>query len=501
MAADSDSRKPDILIVMADQLTAALTGAYGHPVVQTPGMDRLGREGVRFDAAYSNCPLCTPARAALVSGRYVSRTRSYDNAGILPCDVPTFAHHLRLAGYEVVATGKMHFVGADQLHGFERRLTTDIYPSDFSWTSSWDDVVETEESVRRGKGRQIPTAGPCDWSSQLDYDEETHFRALEFLRQRRPELPENKGRRPFCLLASYSHPHPPYLAPRRFWDLYEGAEIELPEIPAGLSACESEMDRWLGNFEGVPDDMLADADTMRRFRRAYYGLVSYADSKLAELLDTLDDLGMRNDTATFFTSDHGDMLGERRLVEKRVFYEWSARVPLLASWPGRWAAGTHCAEPVTLVDLFPTLVELAAAPPPTAVDGRSFLDVLEGRPDSGPERVAVSEYHGEGVKACCFMVRRGPYKYIYIDGYPGQLFDLRTDPDELDNLAGQPASAEIEASLHGELLARFDLEAVAADVQQSQAEHALLRQAMREGERTHWDHQPFFDAREVWHRG
>jgi len=490
--------KPDILIIIADQMTAALTGAYGHPVVKTPTLDRLCQEGVRFDAAYANCPICAPARASMLSGRYVSRTRSYDNAGILASDVPTFAHHLRLAGYEMVAAGKMHLIGADQLHGFERRLTTDIYPSDFSWTPSWETYVETMRQPLAGKGLQIPPAGVCDWSEQLDYDEGVHHRSLEFLRARRPDV--SQGRRPFCLVVSYSHPHPPYLAPREFWDLYEDAEIALPHIPEDLAAHQSQMDRWLHYFEGVPQEVIRDEETMRRFRRAYYAMVSYVDAKVGELVDTLAKLGMRENTAIIYLSDHGDMLGERQLVEKRVFYEWSARVPLIASCPGHWASGATCDEPVGLMDLFPTLVDFCGAPEPVDIDGRGFIELLEGKPSRGPERVVLSEYHCEGVLVPCFMVRRGRYKYIYVHGHDEQLFDLEADPAEMDDLSGRSGMADLEESLRQEITARFDPDAIAEDVRRSQAERALMRQAMRTGTRTSWDYQPFFDASTSWTR-
>lgn len=486
--------QPNVLLVMADQMTATLTGAYGHPVVKTPAMDRLCAQGVRFDAAYTNCPLCTPARAAMLSGRYVSRTRSYDNAGSLCCDVPTFAHHLRLAGYEVVASGKLHQVGADQLHGFERRLTTDIYPSDYSWIPDWQKV---KQGKIRSKAVAIPRSGPCDWSTQMTYDEEVHFRALEFLRLHRPDA-KRDDTRPFCLMVSYTHPHPPYLAPRKYWDLYENAEIDVP----GLSeACVSEMDRWLYRFEGVPPEMLQDEEMMRRCRRAYYGMVSYVDHKLAELVQTLEQLGLRDDTAIVVTSDHGDMLGERQLVEKRVLYEGSARIPLIASFPGHWAQGHACAAPVSLIDLFPTLVDTVDAPPPLNIDGQSFRDLLVDPASPADTRLAISEYHSEGVKAPCFMVRKAKYKYIYVHGFDAMLFDLETDPRELNNLAGQPEVAQIEASLRSEIMNRFDPDSIAADVDKAQKERLLLRDAMRAGRRTHWDFQPFFDATQNWSRG
>lgn len=472
--------KPNMLILMADQMTCALTGAYGHPVVQTPALERLCAEGVRFDAAYTPCPLCTPARSAMFSGRHVSRTRTYDNASVLPSDVPTFAHHLRVAGYQVVASGKMHFVGADQHHGLEARLTPDIYPADFSWTPQDEEYAAPDERSGR-KAIAAMDAGPCEWSDQLSYDEDVHARALEFLRGW-------SGRRPFCLLVSYSHPHPPFLAPRRLWDLYEGREIPLPGLTDIAAAERSDMERWLHGFQGLSPADAADVDFLRRLHRAYYAMVSYVDEKVGELLGALERSGLRDSTAVIFLSDHGSMLGQRRMVQKRLFYEWSARVPLIASLPRLWPGGQCVQTPVSLLDLFPTLTDLAQAPAPLDVDGRSLMPLLAGQ--AAQDRAVISEYHGEGVPAPCFMVRRGRYKYTCAHGHGRELFDLAADPGEGNNLAGRPELADVQSELHAAILERFDPAAIAEDMIRSRSERLLMREAMRQGEPTRWDYRP-----------
>ena len=485
------SERPNILIIMADQLTAALTGAYGHPVVKTPALDRLCAEGVRFDAAYTNCPLCAPARAAMLTGRYASRTRTYDNASALPDDAPTFAHHLRAAGYEVVASGKMHMIGADQLHGFERRFTTDIYPASFAWTPSWREYEM--QGIPKDKRNLADAADVCDWNTHLTYDTETQFRALEFLRQRGRQA-KSADWRPFCLVVSYTHPHPPYLVAREWWDLYEAAPIDTPAVPERpLSAC-TQMDRWLYDYEGIPPEIMRDAETMRRMRRAYYGMVSYVDSLVGELLDTLEAMELREETAVVFASDHGDMLGERGLVEKRCFYEWSVRVPLIARFPGRWMRGAVRSELVSLIDLCPTLIDLAGAAPPAYADGRSLLPLLEGRVEDDPDALLLAEYLGEGVAGCSFMARRGANKLTLVHGHESQLFNLENDPLETNNLAGWPEWQEVEESLRTEIEKRFDADRIDADVRRSQEERILIRDAMAQGRKTSWDYQPFFDA-------
>ena len=376
---------PNVLLVMVDQLVPFLTGAYGHGVVRTPALDRLAAGGIRFDAAYTPYPLCSPARAALVTGAYPSTLGCYDNASILPSDQPTVAHYLTNAGYETVLTGKMHFVGADQLHGFRRRLTTDVFPATMDWVPTMD---EEGRFVRGGHARSYvpPEVGVAPWTKFLSYDEETHFRALEFLRERG----RTGADEPFFLVASYHHPHDPFKVTQELWDLYEGEPIDIPVVPEEVE--RSAMDRWANEAHETDAVDLADPEAMTALRRAYYGLVTYVDRKLGELVAALEQTGQAEDTVILFTSDHGDMLGERRMVQKRCFYEWSVRVPLVLRLPDGTGAGTAVEHPVSLLDVLPTLLGLAGVEDALPLPGRSLLD-----PDPG--RTILAEYHVEKVRA------------------------------------------------------------------------------------------------------
>jgi choline-sulfatase len=479
---------PNVLLVLADQLVPFLTGAYGHPVVRTPSLDRLAACGVRFDAAYTPYPLCAPARVSLLTGDHASRHGCYDNAAPLAADVPTVAHHLTNAGYECVLTGKMHFIGPDQLHGFRRRLTTDVFPAAMDWVPTQD---EEGRFVRGGHARMYvpPLVGVRPWTKFLSYDEETHFRALEFIRERGRDESE---REPFFLVASYHHPHDPFQVTQAMWDEYDGAEIDVPDVPDRLPF--SAMDRWANEAHETDAVDLADADSMRALRRAYYALVTYIDRKLGELLDALEATGQASDTIVVFTSDHGDMLGERRMVQKRCFYEWSARVPLVVRLPGGTARRLDA--PVSLLDLPETLLDLCGVEDRLPTDGVSFAPLLDGerQPD---ERFVLSEYHVEKVRAPCFMARRGDYKLIYVHGHGRQLFDLAADPHERADLAGQ--HPELEEELLALVLDRFDPDAIAADGAASVARRDLIRRATaRNG--TRWDYSPFFDAKEMYVR-
>lgn len=478
---------PNILLIMADQLVPFLTGAYDHPVVQTSHLNGLVDQGVRFDAAYTPYPLCAPARAAFMTGIYASRTGCYDNAAALPSDAPTIAHYLTNAGYETVLSGKMHFIGPDQRHGFRQRLTTDVYPAGFDWVPILD---EAGQFPRGGHARMYvpPNVGVRPWTKFLSYDEETHFRALEYLRERGRTTPAA----PFFLAVSYHHPHDPFHVTQELWDLYEGAAIDIPECPANLAETYSAMDRWLNEVHETDQVNLGDPDSLTQLRRAYYGLVTYIDRKVGELLATLEQTGQR-DTIVIFTSDHGDMLAEKRMVQKRCFYEWSVRIPLIVRFPDGRAAGRKVAEPVSLLDVVPTLLDLAGVPAAERLplDGTSLMGLVAGTDTTA--RIVFSEYHVEKVRAPCFMVRAGNYKYVYIHGHGSQLFDLMADPGEWHNLAGRPEMQKLEEELRGLILAQFDPDRIAASGEVSVRRRELIRQAMARND-THWDYFPYFDA-------
>jgi choline-sulfatase len=474
------SQSPNILLVMADQLVPFLTGAYGHPVVQTPNLDRLAAEGIRFDGAYTPYPLCAPARAAFMTGRFSSGLGCYDNAAVLPADEPTVAHYLTNAGYDTVLSGKMHFIGPDQLHGFRTRLTTDVFPAGMDWVPTLD---ADDRFVRGGHARSYvpPNVGVGGWTKFLSYDEETHFRALEYLRERTRLASDDR----FFLVVSYHHPHDPFVVTQELWDLYEGAEIDVPRHPEQIQ--RSAMDVWANEAHETDAVDLDDPENLRALRRAYYGLVTYVDRKLGELLAALEQTGLAGDTVVVFTSDHGDMLGERRMVQKRCFYEWSVRVPLLLRFPDGRDAGRRVPDPVSLIDVLPTLLDVAGVPAEERLPlpGASLMG-QGGRP-------VFSEYHVEKVRAPCFMVRVGRHKYIYVHGHGSQLFDLEEDPGEWHDLSGDPSLRDVEHALHALVLERFDPERIAADGRASVRRRELIRRAMaRNG--TRWDYSPVFDA-------
>jgi choline-sulfatase len=493
MASESEQPKPNILVIMCDQMTASLTGAYGHPVVKTPHLDKLAKKGIRFDTAYTSSPVCAPARASMMSGQYVSRIGAYDNGTLFSTEIQTFAHSLCQAGYETILSGKMHFIGPDQLHGFERRLTTDIYPSNCNWVADWE--KHKADGIPNIKGYLAPEADIVPASTQLCYDEAVQATSLDFLRDRFADMREKgKKRKPFCLVTSFTHPHAPFEIPQEYYDRYEDEEIDLPITSQQAASAEIEFDMWIRDFEGISPEVEKDTEQIKKMRRIYYAMVSYIDDKVGELLKTLDQLGLRDDTAIIFTSDHGEMAGERGFVEKRLFYESSARIPLIASFPKEWQSQATVKDPVNLMDLCPTLIEMARGESIGPLDGKSLIPYFTDPQHSEKNRSVMCEYHCEGSLAPTFMVRKGIFKYVMVHEGGSQLFDLKADPDELNNLSGNSDVSEIETNLRQLILNTFDPDAIHSDVLQSQQRCKLIRDKMKGSPEVYWDYTPVEDS-------
>jgi choline-sulfatase len=401
----STPRRPNFLVVMADQLTPTALPFHGNQVVRAPALSALADRGLVFDNAYTASPLCAPARAALMTGLLPSRTGAYDNAAEFGAGIPTFAHHLRTLGYRTMLSGKMHFCGPDQLHGFEERLTTDIYPADFGWTPDWERPEHRPHWYHDMSS--VVDAGPCVRTNQLDFDDEVGFAAERALYAH----VRAGDRRPFCLLASFTHPHDPYAIGQEWWDLYRDDDIPLPEHGFDESVAHPHELRLRAMC--AMDDVEIDDDRVRAARRAYYGAISYVDWRIGRLIDVLRETGRLDDTVIVLTSDHGDMLGERGLWYKMSFFEDSVRVPLVVAGPG--IGPGRSASLVSTMDLPPTLVELATGELPEPVvgplDGQSLAPLLHGR-EAARESVAA-EYLAEGAAAPIVMLRRGDVKLVH----------------------------------------------------------------------------------------
>ncbi|MGB0785718.1 MAG: choline-sulfatase [Alphaproteobacteria bacterium] len=494
----NSTKSPNIVLIMADQLAPHFIGAYGHSVVKTPNIDALAASGMRFDAAYCNSPLCAPSRFSFMSGQLISRIAAYDNASEFSSQIPTFAHYLQLQGYTTCLSGKMHFVGPDQMHGFQDRVTTDIYPSDYAWTPEWE---ANDERIDRWyhNMQTVKESGMAMATFQIDYDDEVGFAA-----QRRLFDYARDEQKPFCMVASFIHPHDPYVARPEWWNLYKDSEIVLPKVEISWGDQDPYSQRLLNGIEAAYTPLTTEE--VIRARRAYYANVSYFDSKVGQLVQTIEEIGETDNTIFVITADHGDMLGERGLWYKMNFFEYSARVPLIMCGPG--VAQGSSSSACSLVDILPTLVDIGSANGSEKpefgqrIDGRSLWPVAEGGTDSKSE--AIGEYCAECAGSPVVMIRRDDFKYIHCDGDPAQLYNVAADPDELVNLQGDHAHLEISRSFAAEVAAKWDLGELKKDVISTQrsrrALHAAMEAAKERGGGEHWDYQPPYDASQQYVR-
>jgi len=486
---------PNILLIQADQLAARALSPYGNTTVAAPHIDALAEDGVVFENAYCNNPLCAPSRFSMLSGQHTSRIGAYDNGAEFPADVPTVAHYLRTGGYQTCLAGKMHFVGADQLHGYEERLTTDVYPSDHGWTPDWRRPEERVDWWYHNMD-SVREAEPCERTNQIDFDDEVAFQAVRKIY----DIGRGEDPRPFFLTVSFTNPHDPYACPREHWERYDHEAIDMPSTGYIPDEDLDPHSRRLRRAYGQTRDAVSD-EQIRSARHAYYGQISYIDDHIGRLRKALADTGLDRDTIIIFTADHGDMLGEKGLWYKMSFFEDSVRVPLIVAAPGLFPQG-RVGLPVSLVDLLPTVLDMTANPglndPADILDGRSLVPLMKG--EALPPRPVIAEYFAEGSIAPCFMVRQGLYKYIYSPPDPPQLYDLARDPAERHNLAAAPAGRNIAEELEALVRQHQDPEAVRRRVLQSQKRRKLVFEAGRQGRRTAWDFAPLRDAAEQYMR-
>lgn len=489
--------KPNIVIIQADQMAAQALGAYGDTAAKTPHIDALAEQGAVFDRAYCNTPLCAPSRASMMTGRLPSEINCYDNGADFASSIPTFAHHLRATGYHTALIGRMHFIGPDQEHGFEQRLTTDVYPADLDMVPQWDRPMDQRLQWYHDAD-SVFTAGPSQATVQLDFDDEVGFRTLRHLNDRVRANQAAGVDQPFLMVTSFIHPHDPYEPPKEHWERFQDQRIPDPKHPEVPDVKQDPHTHRLRVMSGF-DQRDPSLENVRKARRSYYAAVSYIDDQVGRIRDKLKELHLLDNTVIIVTSDHGDMLGEKGLWYKMSPYEQSARVPLIVYGPDHLIPKGRYANPVSLIDLLPTVLELANAEDP-ALTGLSLLETArrETTGQTKPEdRDVVVEYLAEGTHAPQITLVRGRYKYVACPGDPEQLFDLERDPDELTNVAADADYAQTTAALRSAVASRYDLERLAAEVLQSQARRRIVAHALQQGTVRHWDFEPAPEQRYV----
>jgi choline-sulfatase len=428
-------------------------------MIRTPNLDRLAASGVRFTDAYCNSPICVPSRAALATGRYVHRIRFWDNGIPYDGSVPSWHHRLRDAGHEVTAIGKLHFRSADDDNGFTEEVMPLHVVDGIGDPLGW---LRDPLPVRKAALRLANDAGRGN-SSYQDYDDRITAAAVDWLKQRAA----SRAGKPWVLFVSLVCPHFPLIARPEWYDLYPEETVPRPAL---YDPAEREPDHPY--IAAIRDcqiyDKGFDETKLRRALAAYFGLVSFVDHNVGRLLQTLAEAGLADTTRIFYSSDHGDNLGTRRLWGKSTMYEEAAGVPMILAGPDV-PAGFVCHEPVSLVDVYPTVTDcvgLPQHPDDRDLPGAPLIKVVRG---TAPPRTMLCEYHAAGAATGAFLIRKGPFKYVHYVGMPPQLFDLDADPRETRDLAQAPGYRGFVADCERELRRVVDPERADALAKADQA--------------------------------
>jgi len=449
-------RPGNLLFLLSDEHNRDTLGCYGHPLVETPSLDRLAAGGTRFTSAYTNCPICVPARASLATGRYVHEIGNWDNAFPYDGRVRGWGHRLQELGHRVDSIGKLHYRSVEDDDGFgEQIIPLNVVDGVGDVMGSIRDTTIVRSGMRDG----VIGAGPGN-STYLDYDIEIADRAVEWLGRRVADADP----KPWMLFCSFVCPHPPFIAPP---ELYERYPLDSIPLPVQYEPADRPRHAALETLRRVMryDEPFTELE-VRRVIAAYYGTCTHLDRQIGRVLEALDGLGLSDSTRIVYTSDHGESMGRRGLWGKFTLYEESAAVPLILAGP-EVPAGHVCDDPVSLVDCNQTILEAVGIDPtqPPGLPGHSLWPIAAGE---SLGRVVFSEYHAVGSTSGSYMIREGRYKYIHYVGLPPQLFDLQDDPLETADLAGQAEHAELQGRLERRLRELLDPDAVDARARRDQ---------------------------------
>jgi len=455
----------NLLILMSDEHNPKILGAGGHAMVKTPHLDALAARGTRFTTAYCTTPVCVPARASFATGLYVHQHRYWDNADPYEGRVPSWHHVLRSRGHTASAIGKLHFRSHADDHGFSEEIETMHV---VEAVGDLMGLVRDELPTRKGSWKMANMAGPgLSPYNRYDLDITACAEAWLETAARQP------SDRPWVLFVSFVAPHFPLKVPEAFFNLYPQDRIPLPKLYGKAQRPDHPfLKDYARSFNY--DDYFDDAK-LRVALAGYFGLVSFMDANVGRILAALERSGLASDTNVIYTSDHGDNLGSRGLWGKSTMYEESVGVPLILAGPDI-PSGRVTDIPASHIDFHPTVLEAVGLTPDPAMPGTSLFGLTRS---GAPRRDILAEYHGMGSRTAAYMVRFGRYKYVHYVLYRPQLFDLQSDPEELRDLADDPASAPVLAEGEARLRALLDPEAVDVLAKARQAEQ-LSRHGGRE---------------------
>jgi len=426
----------NLLFIMADEHNRAMMGCSGHALVKTPNLDALASRGTRFTNAYTNSPICVPARASLATGRYNHEIRYWDNATAYDGRVSGWGHKLQNAGIPVESIGKLHYRRDEDPLGLDvRQVPMYIKDGVGSVTAAIRDPMPPfdPQSKRKPGFAAKACVGESDYTK---YDLKVADIAEEWLLS---DAAADEMQQ-WCLFVSFLSPHYPLTVPEPFFSMYDPADMPDPKLDPQNGYVRHP---WVDVVAlRQPHANCLTPEKSRAAMAAYLGLCSFIDHQIGRVLDSLNSAGLADHTRIIYTSDHGENAGARGLWGKSVMYEESTGIPMLIAGPDI-AAGQVCDTPVSLVDLYPTIIQATGVTEESEEDlpGSSLFDIAAEGFDQ--ERTVFSQYHASASPTGGFMLRKGKYKFNYYVDYPPELFDLEADPDEQNDLAGNPIFAEV----------------------------------------------------------
>ncbi|MCH4890158.1 DUF4976 domain-containing protein [Acidaminobacter sp. JC074] len=420
------------LFIFSDEHCKKMLGCYGNEDIHTPNLDKLASEGVRFTNAYCNNPICMPSRASMTVGDFGSKYGYWDNMSPYGGEEKGYGHRLVDEGIKVTTIGKLHYKSDSSQTGFP----------DMRHPLNANGGVGDYFAAIRGFGNDAYkhafekniTGARWGDAPHLRFDRKTTEEAIDCIASK------NEDDEPWIIQVGYITPHYPLVAPEKYKDLYPPDKLPLPKQfsldKRPKHPVVSEMRRYMGV------DYEMSEKTIRKARAVYYGMCSFLDDQVGMLLKALKLQGLDKNTRIIYATDHGEMLGEHATWFKELFYEESVSIPMIMNGPD--IVPMEVQENVSLFDIYPTLLDgagIALSDQDLKKPGRSLWPVAQGRERIEKERLAISEYHADGLSTSSYMVRDHRYKFIYHVDFPNQLFDLKNDPEELHDL-GQDLNYE-----------------------------------------------------------
>jgi len=442
----------NLLVIMSDEHQSRAMGCAGHPLVKTPHLDKLAARGTRFSNAYTPSPICVPARASFATGRYAHQNRLWDNAMPYDGSIPGWGHALQDKGVPVESIGKLHYRSPEDPAGFDQEHLPMMVAGGVGmvWAS-----IRAEDERKIGSSRMLGKYIGPGQSTYTEYDASVVKQCKAWLAQERDE--------PWCLYVGLVAPHFPLVVPQEYYDMYP--LDQLPEVKLHPKDGHPQHP-WIEKQNAFMDSEANFASPEERLSAmaSYYGLCSWLDQNVGEILAALDDSGQSEETTVVYTSDHGDNVGARGLWGKSNMYEESAAVPLIMAGPDVDAG--VCDTPVSLLDLSASIADHFGAPLQVSEGVKPLAEVI-ANPE--PERVVFSEYHAAGAVSAAFMIRKGSWKYIHYVGFDEEMFHLGKDPEETLNLAGEIGFEAKLEELRNDLRAICDPDATNALAFEDQA--------------------------------